>query len=154
MEIGIDTLCTCHLLIAACCADRMSLLCSKIPVENCHNHNTEQYAGSENPDFGCRSIRNVTQGYCKIIFINTDCLIRAAHYIQINGVQGYQHDFGYNWDDGESNYPYYFCKDRYFKPIKPSDRVLNRYNITKEEYNTICQELTRKLHVGSCGRCI
>lgn len=72
----------------------------------------------------------------------------------INGVQGYQHDFGYSWDDGESAYPYYFCKNRHFKPIKPSDRVLNRYNITKEEYNTICQELTRKLHVGSCARCI
>lgn len=46
------------------------------------------------------------------------------------------------------------CADMQFDPKPPTEEVLNRYNITEEEYYNICNELECKLCVGSCGWCI
>ena len=48
----------------------------------------------------------------------------------------------------------YGCEDMQFEPKLPTSEVLQRYNITVDEYNTICTELENKLYVGKCGWCI
>lgn len=36
---------------------------------------------------------------------------------------------------------------------EPQESVLERYNITREEYDAICDELEDVLSFGSCGWC-
>lgn len=38
-----------------------------------------------------------------------------------------------------------------FEPQSPTKEVLDKYNITEEEYNKICDELEYKLGIGCCG---
>ena len=42
----------------------------------------------------------------------------------------------------------------YFESNEVSNEILDKYNITEEEYNDICQELTNKLCIGCCGWCV
>lgn len=72
----------------------------------------------------------------------------------INGMNADQDDFGDTYDhDAESAEPY-ACADMHFDTNPPTKEVLDRYNITEEEYYNICNELEDKLYVGSCGWCI
>ena len=72
----------------------------------------------------------------------------------INGRNAEQQDFGDMEDhDIESAEPY-ACGDIYFDPKPLTKEVLDKYNITEEEYYNICNELECKLHVGRCGLCI
>ena len=71
----------------------------------------------------------------------------------INGKGADQYDFGDIYDhDIESAEPY-ACADMHFDPKPPTKEVLDKYHITVEEYNTICNELEDKLWVGRCGWC-
>ena len=72
----------------------------------------------------------------------------------INGKDAEQEDFGKVYDhDKESTRPY-GCGNMYFEPKPPTKVVLDKYNITEEEYYNICNELENKLCVGSCGWCV
>lgn len=72
----------------------------------------------------------------------------------INGRNAELEDFGNEEDhDIESAEPY-ACGDMWFEPKLPTTEVLQRFNITADEYNTICRELEKKLFVGECGLCI
>ncbi len=72
----------------------------------------------------------------------------------INGKAANSRDFGDMEDhDIESAEPY-GCGDMYFEPKLPTSDVLKHYNITVDEYNTICTELEKKLYVGKCGWCV
>lgn len=72
----------------------------------------------------------------------------------INGMNAEQNDFGDTYDhDAESAEPY-ACADMRFDRKPPTKEVLDRYNITEEEYYNICNELEYELHVGGCGWCI
>ena len=48
----------------------------------------------------------------------------------------------------------YGCSNMHFEPEPPTEIVLRKYSITKEEYYSICDELENKLHVGRCGWCV
>ena len=72
----------------------------------------------------------------------------------INGNGADQDDFGDMYDhDAESAEPY-ACADMHFEPKPPTKEVLDKYNITEEEYYNICNELECKLCVGGCGWCV
>ena len=72
----------------------------------------------------------------------------------INGKGADQYDFGDIYDhDIESAEPY-ACADMHFDQKLPTKKVLDKYNLTKEEYYNICNELKCKLCVGRCGWCI
>lgn len=72
----------------------------------------------------------------------------------INGKSAEQEDFGDIYDhDIESAEPY-ACANMYFESKPPTKEVLDKYNITEEEYCNICDELEDKLCVGSCGWCV
>lgn len=72
----------------------------------------------------------------------------------INGKKANSMDFGDTYDHDEENAEPYGCGDMYFEPKTPTKKILNKYNITEEEYYNICNELVYKLCVGSCGLCV
>ena len=72
----------------------------------------------------------------------------------INGIAANYIDFGSVFDHNEKAKEPYGCGDMYFEPKLPTSEVLQRYNITVDEYNAICMELRNKLYVGKCGWCI
>lgn len=72
----------------------------------------------------------------------------------INGKAANSRDFGDIFDHNEAERKPYGCGDMRFEPKLPISEVLQRYNITVDEYNTICKELGYKLHVGKCNWCV
>lgn len=72
----------------------------------------------------------------------------------INGIAANYRDFGDVYDHNEEAKEPYGCGDMYFEPKLPISDVLKHYNITVDEYNTICTKLENKLYVGKCGWCI
>ena len=69
----------------------------------------------------------------------------------INGKAAKKLDFGDSLDHLEGEHKY--CGNMQFEPKPPTPEVLQRYNITVDEYNAICKELEDKLYVGECARC-
>lgn len=63
-------------------------------------------------------------------------------------------DFGDTYDHDTENAELYSCGDMYFEPKNLTKEVLDKYNITEEEYYHICNELEGKLYVGCCGWCV
>lgn len=56
----------------------------------------------------------------------------------INGKNADKDDFGDMYDhDAESAEPY-SCADMQFDPKPPTEEVLDKYNLTEEEYYNIC----------------
>jgi hypothetical protein len=72
----------------------------------------------------------------------------------INGKAANYRDFGSVFDHNEKARKPYGCGDMQFEPKLPITEVLERYNITVDEYNIICTELENKLNIGKCGWCI
>lgn len=71
----------------------------------------------------------------------------------INGKDADSRDFGDTLDHITEEREPYCCSNKYFEQ-KPSTReVLDKYNITEEEYHNICNELENKLYVGACSWC-
>ena len=69
----------------------------------------------------------------------------------INGKAADSEDFGDVFDHNERIKEPYGCADMHFDPKPPTKEVLDKYHITEEEYDTICNELEDKLWVGRCG---
>ena len=72
----------------------------------------------------------------------------------INGKDADKDDFGDIFDHNEEIREPYGCGDMQFDAKPPTKEVLDKYNITEEEYYNICSELRCELCVGSCGWCI
>lgn len=72
----------------------------------------------------------------------------------INGKTAYQDDFGDTYDHGSESAEESECGDMHFDRKPPTKEVLDKYNITEKEYDTICDELEDKLYVGGCGWCV
>lgn len=72
----------------------------------------------------------------------------------INDIEADYHDFGTKEDiDPESAEPY-GCGNMKFIPKEPSQEVLDKYKITEDEYNLICEKLDTELSFGCCGWCV
>ena len=72
----------------------------------------------------------------------------------INGKDAEQEDFGEVYDHDKESAEPYGCGDMYFEQEPPTKEVLDKYNITEEEYYYICNELECKLGIGCCGWCV
>lgn len=72
----------------------------------------------------------------------------------INGKDADSMDFGDTYDHDTKSAEPYSCGNMYFEPKNLTKEVLDKYNITEEEYYHICNELENKLCVGSCGWCV
>ena len=83
-----------------------------------------------------------------------DALPCRLEIFTINGKTASQDDFGDMYDHDAESADEYACADMQFDSKPPTKEVLDRYNITEEEYYNICNELEGELYVGSCGWCV
>ena len=72
----------------------------------------------------------------------------------INGVGADSDDFGSQGDTSPEMAEDYACGNMQFEMNAPTEEVLSKYSITKEEYETIGRELEEKLSFGCCGWCV
>jgi hypothetical protein len=72
----------------------------------------------------------------------------------VNGIDIESEDFGSKYDHDREKAPMYGCGDMRFDPSPSTPEVLNKYSITEQEYDEICQELAEGLSFGRCGWCI
>jgi hypothetical protein len=68
----------------------------------------------------------------------------------INGIEACMEDFGETVLRGSCMEDGCSCK---FQAGEATKEVLEKYKITQEEYDEICEELESKLYVSSCGLC-
>lgn len=79
----------------------------------------------------------------------------ALEEFSINGIQARYEDFGTKYDIEPFNAPEYGCGNMRFIPnFYPQKEILEKYNITEEEYELICFKLEKALSFGRCGWCI
>ncbi len=72
----------------------------------------------------------------------------------INGIQARYQDFGDKFDHDQDNAPDYGCGDMRFDPKPAEPAILEKYHITPDEYDDICEALKEALNFGGCGWCV
>ena len=73
----------------------------------------------------------------------------------INDISAYQGDFGTTRDTYRDIASAYGCGRMEFIPDRNNaSYCMEKYNITIDEFNQICDELEVKLYVGICGLCV
>ena len=85
-EISVDSLCSCHFVIASGSTQGASHLSSKEPVQNCDQH-YDDHCHKKDRIFIERDVLNKTQGHQKLVFVYIDGLIRLSHNFQVHGPQ-------------------------------------------------------------------
>ena len=73
---------------------------------------------------------------------------------RINGVDADWEDFGTKIDRHPELAEPYGCGDMRFEAKPATQEVLDKYRITEDEYDEICDKLTTGLSFGTCGWCI
>ena len=84
-----------------------------------------------------------------------------ASEFTIKGMVADKDDFGYNTDCGSFDYEYgdyadenWACADNQFVRIDCTPEVLEKYNITEQEFLVIQDELADEFSIGCCGWCV
>ena len=72
---------------------------------------------------------------------------------EINGIEADTDDFGDNEDRSPDTAEDYCCGDMQFEAKPPTQEVLNKYSITADEYQEICEKIGEAISFGSCGWC-
>lgn len=107
-------------------------------------------------------------GYETSVPINADVEMETMDYLPchlakfvINGIEADADDFGETKDLSRGNSPDYGCGNMRFVandfdsiPRCKRDEILCKYNISKCDYEGICELLERKLDVGHCEACV
>lgn len=78
----------------------------------------------------------------------------ATSTFKVNNIHADASDFGYMHDEDPENAEDYGCGNMQFVPKPASVSVLAKYNISLDDYNTICARLKDGLSFGSCGWCV
>lgn len=79
----------------------------------------------------------------------------SLRLFDINGIAADSSDFGEQGDRDPINAEDYACADmRFERYAEPQEGILERYSITREEYDEICDELEDLLSFGNCGWCV
>ena len=72
----------------------------------------------------------------------------------INDVKAREEDFGESSDEAPDDAEDYGCGDRRFRRDPATPAVLEKYGITQDEYDEICDKLEEELSFGKCGWCV
>ena len=80
------------------------------------------------------------------------CLCELKAF-EINDIKADYMDFRTKEDTDTYNAPDYGCGNMQFIPKPVTQKVLDKYQITVDDYNKICEELDC-LSFGYCGWCI
>lgn len=81
-----------------------------------------------------------------------DCLCGCHDFI-VKGKEAYLDDFGMMKDFSPEKADEYGCGDTGFDYHPAFPEVLEKYGITEDEYNRICEVLSKNLYVGCCSLC-
>ena len=83
-----------------------------------------------------------------------ECLPCRLKEFSINGIEAEQDDFGRERDiyDGDNPTPY-CCDNMQFIPKEATQDVLDKYGITKDDYDLVCRDLLDLFNIGPCGWC-
>jgi hypothetical protein len=90
----------------------------------------------------------------KLEIVPYDALPCALATFTINDMDASADDFGSGCDDSPEEAEEYGCGDHQFHAKMPTQKILDKYKITPDEYSEICAELESRLYVGSCGWCV
>lgn len=80
----------------------------------------------------------------------------ATETFTINGKDASSYNFGMGEDIDPENAPDYGCGYRVFKRTEDQaeiEETMNKYSLTREEFDRICRLLEEELFVGECGWC-
>lgn len=80
-----------------------------------------------------------------------DCLC-SLEVFEINDIKADYNDFGTKEDVDSYNAPDYGCGNMQFTPKLATQKVLDKYQITIDDYKKICEELDC-LSFGHCCWC-
>lgn len=84
-----------------------------------------------------------------------DALPCELKVFTINGQEASYDDFGVSEDTNTEDAEPYGCGCHQFIADKSlAEDTMKKYNITREEFDYICEQLEEKLYVGRCGWCI
>lgn len=73
---------------------------------------------------------------------------------KVNEIEADYKDFGDKYDaDCTANDEGYGCGNMIFEAKEPTQKILNKYKISNEEYKEICNKLDEKLSFGFCNFC-
>jgi len=81
------------------------------------------------------------------------CLCSTAKFI-INDINADSDDFGEKYDHDEENAEDYACGDMKFDSKPATQKTLDKYKITVDEYREVCEKLEDGLSFGCCGWCV
>jgi hypothetical protein len=81
-----------------------------------------------------------------------EALCSASIFI-INGIDAEEEDFGEKYDRDKENAPDYGCGDMEFTRIDSTPEILEKYKISEEDYQKVCDRLESELSFGNCGWC-
>lgn len=84
---------------------------------------------------------NVNQHFC------------SAKTFKVNGKVAYTEDFGTTEDTSPDEAPDYGCGNMQFIPYPVRNEILEKYEITEDEYNGIVESLVNGLSFGECDLC-
>ena len=73
---------------------------------------------------------------------------------RVNGIPADSDDFGEQYDRNPEQAEDYACGDMQFTRIPAKPDILEKYGITKIEYEFIAEKLEIGLSFGCCGWCI
>ena len=82
-----------------------------------------------------------------------ECLCSTDKFV-INGKDADSDDFVHQENVGDTLECGYGCTDMKAVPIMPTQKVMDKYNITLDEYTVIANDLETKLSLGECGWCV
>lgn len=73
---------------------------------------------------------------------------------EINKIEAEKEDFVDQYDHSPETAEEYGCGDMQADIIPSTKEVLEKYNITENEYQVIAKDIAEKLSFGSCGWCV
>lgn len=71
----------------------------------------------------------------------------------INGISADINDFGQKYDNGDIDRDDCGCSNMMFTRYPARTEILDKYEITIDEYSSICKNLEDGLSFGCCGLC-
>jgi len=78
----------------------------------------------------------------------------STRMFTINGKRAESRDFGDQYDANTEEAEEYGCGDMQFFRRESYKEILDKYKITEEEYDKVCDKLSHLLSFGRCGWCV